>query len=325
MSDTVQCPEALYSPETDTLRRCIRGPHSDWHETESGLQWQHNEEGPLVPGLYPNLSMERYHGDRGSLSSSGARKLLNPSCPALFRYEQDHPQPPKKTFDIGNAAHKEVLGEGPELVLIDAELWNTKAIKQDVADVRAEGGVPLKRGEYDAVLGMADAIRRHPVASALFNPEFGRPEQSVFWTDGPSGITRRARFDWLPAPRDGRLIIPDYKTCRSAEPSALARAVDEFGYHQQADWYRAGARAVDLGGEDTAFVFVCQEKTAPYLITVFEPDMAALRIGAAKNRRAIETYARCMESGYWPGYSDAIEYLSLPVWAERRDEEEYLG
>jgi hypothetical protein len=280
--------------------------------------------GPLLPGLYPDLSMAAYHGDRASLSSSGARKLLPPSCPALFRHEQDHPQPPKKTFDIGNAAHREVLGEGPELVLVDAKRWDTNAIRAELAEIRAEGGVPLKRDEYDDVLGMADAIRRHPVASALFNPEFGRPEQSVFWTDGPSGVTRRARFDWLPAPRDGRLIIPDYKTCRSAEPSALAKAVDEFGYHQQADWYRAGALSAGLGDERTAFVFVCQEKTAPYLITVFEPDAAALRIGAAKNRRAIETFATCTESGYWPGYSDAIEYLSLPVWAERRDEEEYL-
>lgn len=35
-----QCPEALYTPETDTLRRCIQnGPH-DWHETERGVQWR---------------------------------------------------------------------------------------------------------------------------------------------------------------------------------------------------------------------------------------------------------------------------------------------
>lgn len=35
-----QCPEALYTPETDTLRRCIQsGPH-DWHETERGIQWR---------------------------------------------------------------------------------------------------------------------------------------------------------------------------------------------------------------------------------------------------------------------------------------------
>lgn len=48
-----QCPEALYSPETDTLRRCTRGPHDwrDWHETESGTQWRHATEEQSSPTL----------------------------------------------------------------------------------------------------------------------------------------------------------------------------------------------------------------------------------------------------------------------------------
>jgi hypothetical protein len=49
-----QCPEALYSPTTDIIRRCVLNPREhdwrDWHETESGTQWRHriNEsmEGP---------------------------------------------------------------------------------------------------------------------------------------------------------------------------------------------------------------------------------------------------------------------------------------
>ncbi|MEU2799018.1 PD-(D/E)XK nuclease-like domain-containing protein [Streptomyces sp. NPDC007117] len=278
----------------------------------------------IAPGLYPDLLIETYHGDRASLSSSGARSLLAPSCPARFRYEQDHPRPRKATFDFGTAAHRVVLGDGPELVAVEADDWRTKAAREERDEVEAAGGVALLAADYDQVQHMADAIRRHPVASALFAPGSGRPEVSVFWDDERSGVRRRARFDWLPNPSPGRLIIPDYKTCRSAEPSALAKAVHEYGYHQQADWYRAAALAAQLGGEDTAFVFVCQEKTAPYLVTVFEPDMTALRIGAAKNRRAIETYARCVETGHWPGYTDDIAYLSLPTWAEIRDAEEYL-
>ncbi|MER7813853.1 PD-(D/E)XK nuclease-like domain-containing protein [Streptomyces sp. NPDC096153] len=275
------------------------------------------------PGIY-QMSNEEYHADRGSLSSSGARKLLLPSCPALYRYEQDHPQPPKKTFDIGNAAHKLVLGNGPELVQIDAEEWRTNAVKADVAAVRAAGNVPLKPSEYDQVHAMAAALRRHPVASLLFDPERGTPEQSLFWRDDRTGVMRRARLDWLPAPREGRLIIPDYKTCRSANPEQLAKAVDDFGYHQQDDWYRSGAKALDLADDDAAFVFVCQEKTAPYVVTVVEMDATARRIGAARNRRALELFAECTATGYWPGYSDEIAYLSLPAWAETRDSLEYL-
>ena len=279
--------------------------------------------GITEPGIY-DLTNDEYHADRGSLSSSGARLLLPPSCPALFRHAQDTPPEPKKTFELGTAAHKLVLGEGPDLVKVDAEKWTTNAVKAEVAAIRDEGSIPLKPTEYEQVHSMADALRRHPIAAALFDPARGRPEQSLFWRDRPTGVMRRARFDWLPDARSGRLIIPDYKTCRSAEPAALARAVQEFGYHQQDDWYRAAARALDLADDSAAFVFVCQEKTAPYVVTVVEMDAEARRIGAARNRRALEVFAECTESGVWPGYSDEIAYLSLPTWAAIRDTEEYL-
>lgn len=162
-------------------------------------------------GLHEDLSNEAYHADKTSLSSSGARKLLPPSCPAKFRYEQDNPQPPSKTFDYGNAAHKKVLGNGPELVIIEHDTWNTKDAKAAVAEARARGAIPLKQHEMDMVDAMADAIRKHPLAAALLDPAYGAPEQSGFWIDGPTGIRRRVRFDWLPSIQGGRLIIPDYK------------------------------------------------------------------------------------------------------------------
>lgn len=275
------------------------------------------------PGIY-QMTNEEYHSHRYALSSSGARKLLPPLCPAIFRYEQDNPQPVKKVWDIGNAAHKLVLGNGPTLVQIDAEEWRTNKVKDEVADVRAAGNIPLKPSEYQQVHDMAAALRRHPVASLLFDPERGTPEQSLFWRDDRTGVMRRARLDWLPNPRTGRLIIPDYKTCRSANPEKLAKDIDEYGYHQQDDTYRSGAQALGIADDDAAFVFVCQEKTAPYVITVVEVTATSRRIGAARNRRALETFAECTASGYWPGYSDDVVPVALPGYAETRDTLEYL-
>lgn len=274
------------------------------------------------PGIH-DMDNETYHSHRYALSSSGARTLIE-SCPAIFRYEQDHPQPSKKVWDIGNAAHKLVLGEGPGLVRIDAEKWLTNAVKAEVADVRAAGHVPLKPSEWETVHAMADALRAHPIASLLFDPEHGTPERSLFWRDEKTDVMRRARLDWLPNPRTGRLIIPDYKTCRSAHPEKLQKAIDEFGYHQQDDTYRSACHALGIADETAAFVFVCQEKTAPYVITVIEVNATARRIGAARNRRALETFAHCTATGYWPGYSDDVVPTALPGYAETRDSLEYL-
>lgn len=277
------------------------------------------------PGVY-EMDAEVYHADpvaAGSLSSSGARKLLPPSCPALFKYEQDNPRPARRVFEIGHAAHAEALGTGPELVRIegtgvDPEAWRTNDDKAAVQAAHDRGAVPLRPSEYQQIKDMAAALQAHPEASALFNPYNGTAEQSLFWHDESTGVWRRARLDWLPNPTKRRMIVPDYKTCRSAHPDDLQKAINEHGYFMQAAWYLDGVRALDLADDRAMFVFVFQEKTPPYLVTVAECDTSAMRIGATRNRVALMTYAECVATGRWPGYTDDIVRIPLPAWAEYR-------
>lgn len=276
------------------------------------------------PGVYPDMPAEAYHADP-ALSSSGARALLPPSCPARFRHEQLHGQPHKRVWDLGHAAHKLVLGAGDDLVVIAADSYRTKVAKETRDGAYADGLIPLLAEEYKQVEAMAAALRAHPVAGAVFHPDRGQPEQSLWWRDGPTGVMRRARLDWLPEPRPGRrLIIPEYKTCASADPEALSKAVHTYGYHQQADWYLTAARALGLAGDDAGFIFVCQEKAPPYLVSVIELDGPALRIGAARNRRALEVYAHCVRTGSWPAYVEGVGQVGLPRWAEIQEGEGQL-
>ena len=256
------------------------------------------------PGVYDGMPEDVYHGDPvpgGSLSSSGARKLLSPSCPAKFRYEADNPPAAKDYFELGSAAHKLVLGAGTEIITIKAPDWRTKAAKDERDAARAEGFLPLLTAEHEQVLAMAAALRAHPVASALFNPERGKPEQSLFWQDAPTGVWRRARLDWLPdvSARE-RLIVADYKTSASASPAAFARSVANYGYHQQDAWYRDAVRAVGLSA-DPAFLFVVQEKEPPYLVTVAELDTPSVQAGRELNRQAIELYRACSRERHLAG------------------------
>lgn len=267
------------------------------------------------PGVY-EIPDHVYHADpvpQRSLSSTGARKLLPPSCPALFRHEQLHGRPEKRTFDLGHAAHALVLGAGAQIEVVNATDWRTNAAKAARDQAHNEGRVPLLSAEYDEVLAMAVALREHPLASALLDPDRGKPEQSLFWQDDKHGVWRRARLDWLPHEGRDRLIITDYKTTKSAAPSAIERAVGDYGYHQQAAWYIDAVTALELA-EDVAFVFVFQEKTEPYLVTVAELDADALRAGQQRNERALEVYAQCAATDTWPGYTSDVAYLSLPPW-----------
>jgi hypothetical protein len=272
------------------------------------------------PGVY-DIPADVYHADptpSGSLSCSGARLLLPPNCPALFKHRLDNPAPPKRTFDLGHAAHKLVLGTGPELVVVDANDWRTNAAKAQRDQAYEDGAVPLLVHEHDQVEAMAAALRRHPIAGAMFNPDAGRAEQSLFWFDKQAGVWRRARLDWLPdnTAASGRLIIPDYKTTARGDLESIRRSINNYGYHQQSAWYQDAAVALDLAPQ-AAFAFVFQEKTAPYLVTVVEVDANALYIGRELNRKALDTYRRCSITGRWPGYADDdIALVALPTYAE---------
>ncbi|WP_371238890.1 PD-(D/E)XK nuclease-like domain-containing protein [Streptomyces pimonensis] len=281
------------------------------------------------PGIYPDMPIDVYHADPvpgGSLSSSGARKLLDPGCPALFKWERDNQQPRKREFDLGHAAHLLVLGDGPELQVIDFPDYKKVAARELRDLAYDEGKTPLLRKEYEQVQAMADAIRQHPTAGALFNPGNGIAEQSLFWQDPRHGVWRRARPDWMPHRQEnGRLVVVDYKTARAVDPSALQRAVYEHGYHAQAAWYLDAVKALGLTGDiEPAFIFVFQAKTAPYLVHLVELDFPALTLGAARNDRALQIYAECQRTDTWPGFNDRITYLPLPPYAEKRDEQEYL-
>jgi hypothetical protein len=59
---------------------------------------------------------------------------------------------------------------------------------------------------------------------------------------------------------------------------------------------------------------IVQEKSAPFLVSVCFPDRESIEAGGLLARDAINTYAECVESGVWPGYSDQGVPVSLPPW-----------
>jgi len=273
--------------------------------------------GPYAPGVH-DIPEADYFGASYALSCSGAKLLLPPSCPARFFYRQDHAEY-KDVWDFGSGAHHEVLGTGPEIVECKYDDWRKKAAQEEQAAARDLGKIPLLTKDVLKVRMMAQAIREHPIAGFLFDPYDGLPEQSLFWEHERTGIPLRARLDWLPEMKSGRPIIADYKTADSAEPAKFAKAVADYSYHQQHAWYADGLAA--LYGALPSFIFVVQEKTPPYLVSVVELEPEAVRIGRARNERAIDIYRHCVKTGDWPGYTDTEPApIMLPAWADKGED-----
>lgn len=275
------------------------------------------------PGVY-SIPVADYHADPvpgGSLSSTGARKLLPPSCPALFKHWRDEAEPERKReFDLGHAAHRMVLSEGAELVLIEAANYRTKAAQAARDKAYDEGKVPLLEHEREQVERMGKALFAHPYAGALFEPGTGNPEQALIWQDEQTGVWCRALLDWLPNPGPGRFLLRDYKHTSAkhgASPDKVGRTMADLGYHFQLFWHLAGCRALGLAGDDAAALLVVQESKSPYLVTVAQPDQAAMRMAAIRCREALEVYAQCSRDDRWPSYSDDVVMVELPPWETR--------
>lgn len=260
-------------------------------------------------GFHHDIPEADYHADRTSLSVSGAKVILK--APALYRWQQDNPVH-KDVFDFGSAAHRLILGVGPDVLVCPFDSWRTKDAQQMRDDARAKGEIPVLTGEWQRVTAMADALSGHTLAMRLLSE--GDPEVSAYADDETTGVTRRARFDWL-----GATILTDYKTCASGEPAAFVKAAANFGYHMQHAWYLDLAR--DLGHPAKAFAFIAQEKEPPYLVTVIELPPELVDVGRRRNRHALERFRDCTETNRWPGYvpDDQFAQPSAPAWALRED------
>ncbi|WP_181778951.1 PD-(D/E)XK nuclease-like domain-containing protein [Pseudonocardia pini] len=269
------------------------------------------------PGVYEDVTPARYQRDPvegGSLSSTGARMLTPPNPPALFAWNREHPRPDTDAFDLGRAAHAELLGVGDPIAEIAAKDWRTNAAKEAAAEARAVGATPLLTKDAMRVRDMVAAARRHPVAGPLFARP-GRSELVLVYRDPETGVMCRVMADRIPDVDEGeRPIVVDYKTTDDAEPGAFARSMARYGYHQQAPWYCDAWPALGLnGGLEPIFVLIAQEKVAPYLVSVTYPDPEAMAYGRELNRQAREIYRDCTEANHWPGYSpDAPQPLALP-------------
>ena len=266
------------------------------------------------PGIF-DLTDAQYHGQTGSLSSTGVRQLLPPSCPAKFRWKQDHPEH-KEPWDLGHAAHRLVLGIGATIDVIDADSWRTKKAKADRAASYAAGRVPLLPDSWDIAVAMAESIDGHGLAAGMLR---GVHERAMFARDEQTGVLLRSKPDAIND--DGDLV--DLKSTTDTNLDALQKTIERFGYHVQGATYREVAAGLDIiDRSKSGFVLVFVEKTAPYLVRVIEVDDDAIAAGWKQLRRSLEIYRDCTASGLWPGWDATVETLGLPAWANRGDDEE---
>jgi hypothetical protein len=281
---------------------------------------------PIPDGIHTYFD---YQAEPNRLSPNGAKKLLPPSTPAKFDYDRKHPQEPKRVFDFGKVAHKLVLGEGDQFLILDPAIHGLKKDgtladkpsatafwKEAETQARAEGLIPIHIDDYNKAAEMAQAVHQHPTAGPLLAD--GDAEVWFYWTDTETGQPLRQRIDWMTRTDD--LTIVEYKTAADASPETFPRTVFRLGYHLAVAFAITGAQTLELS-DNPSYIIVAQEKEPPYEVSTHQLDDEAIRYSIRKMREAITIFQRCTNANTWPSYSPEINSIPLPLWAVEEEME----
>jgi hypothetical protein len=271
----------------------------------------------LPDGLHENVSPDLYYERIPGVANKSALDKLH-QAPAKYRAwvttgdaDQDN-----EALAFGRAFHAAVLE--PE------SFSDTYTVEPDFGDCRKTenkktrdawradhvGKTLLSARDMETILGMRDAVRAHPIAGPLLTG--GQAELTAKWTDPETGLTCKARVDYLR--RDLQTLV-DLKSTQDARPLAFAKSCANYGYHRQAAFYVDGCN--EAAGAEVAdtFVFVAVEKTAPYLVALLEIDEDGISKGRESIRADLHTFKECIETDTWPGYPAEVQTISLPHWA----------
>lgn len=274
-------------------------------------------EGPsileLAHGIHDGVPAEQYYRRVFGVASKSGLDLVR-RAPALYKAWCDGLELEETAaLRFGTALHTAIL-EPDRFARVyvaepdfgDCRKKENKA-RRDAWRAENAHATALDADDAARIAGMRESLMRHALVRKLV--ENARREVTAKWTDRPTGIISKSRWDlWL----DPIGTIADLKSTEDASPDAFKRSVAKWGYHRQHSMYEDGGRA--CGADVRNFAFIAAEKAPPYLVAVYNLDEQAVNKGREEIERLFRTLAECVESGIWPGYPAGITSLSLPRW-----------
>lgn len=246
--------------------------------------------------------------------------------PEKFRWFLEHPVEQTPAMAFGSACHKYVLEKDDfdnEYAVAPNVDKRTKDGKEAWAAFIAdnEGKTILSADDVQVMSEMAEAIRMCPLADKLINGK-GDTEKAFFWTDPETGEKCKIKTDRL-VKYNRRWYVVDYKTCQNAETNKFNHDVFSLGYYMQAGMYTEGVMMAKKLRKRPGFLFVAQEKKAPYSINVIEVSPEVMQIGVNKFHALLEKYHECKVVDIWSGYvNDIPNEIVLPGWYDFQGDDE---
>lgn len=173
--------------------------------------------------------------------------------------------------------------------------------KEFEAEAHAEGKIVLTDKMNEKLVGAVASLRKHKVVK-----EWMSKIEAV-------EVSARGEIDGVPFKGrvDAKTTDPlfDLKFVQSCDLRTFTNAVITFG------WYMQGAIYKRLLGRDR-FILMAVEKEPPYDCIPYELAPSMLKYGEREALWLIDQVKKCRETDSWPGRSEEIVPIELPLWME---------
>ena len=279
------------------------------------------------PGIYRDISEADYRADpcpTPSLTQSLCKILIERSprhawveCPRLNpNFEPDD----DTKFDIGNVAHRLILGRGKEIKVAHFADWRKKEA-QELREAAADRGcIAVLAHQFEQATEMVAAawsqLKHHEDHDAFTG---GSGEVMIAWEE--DGVWFRSLIDWL---HDDLRMVDDYKTsAMSMAPHVIGLRAETAGWHIQAAFIERGLDLLDPDGAGRRrYRFIAQETDKPFALTSMHIDEHWMTMGRKKVAVGTSLWRNAVETSQWHGYPNRAIVPEYPgfrekVWLER--------
>ena len=268
---------------------------------------------------------EREYNEAEGIRRSDLWKMED--SPEKFKWFLEHPIEQTPAMAFGSACHKMILEAGDfgnEYAVapnVDKRTKEGKAMWEAFMEDN-QGKTVISADDADTMMLMEEALENCPLAKKLIRGK-GETEMPFFWTDPETGEKCKVKVDRL-VKFKRRWYVVDYKTTQCAETYRFNSDIFKLGYHLQAAMYTEGVMRVKKLRKRPGFLFVAQEKKAPFSVNVIEVSEEVMNAGLAKFHQLMDKYHECKVLDRWPGYvGDVPNDAFVPTWAEREMEDEF--
>lgn len=260
-------------------------------------------------------------------ASSTSLKVLMQKTPAhyyaQFVDQRREPIEPTAAMRFGSLWHKMIFEfedfDSEYIVVPEGIDRRSKEGKALFASIEESGKEPVTHNDYLLADKMRYAAYNNTGVNCLLNLH-GESERTFLWTDERTGMQCKARMDRIifPCAEFPHGAVIDGKTCQSASMEEFGKTVWNMGYHFQAAFYVDAFQREFKTDEPPVFLWIAQEKTAPYLPAIRRATQQQIEYGREQYMEALDLLSFCHKCVDYPGYSEMIEDQELPACAQRQ-------